>query len=234
MIELEICRCRQLLFSQPIVEQEKRNCSAIQQYYFTCTFYILHSRFYILHFTFHIIISPPFSVIASSLHCDNAAIGDPYPPVIYLSNTVLHWRIFIAMELRISEYDQAGKDVAVYVSSKGSDRIEFIVCQVHSLPIYCPRVSGSPPIAYNLKRTEEQGILWTRLLSVFLPAGYPHSVTSDYMWYVLFYLVGFGAVESQASCQNTPFCSCKFLSFASIVYNEIVDVSFVISHFSRN
>lgn len=34
------------------------------------------------------------------------------------------------MELRISEHDEAGRDIATYVSSKGSDRIEFIVCLV--------------------------------------------------------------------------------------------------------
>ena len=31
------------------------------------------------------------------------------------------------MEMHISERDEAGRDIATYVSSKGSDRIEFIV-----------------------------------------------------------------------------------------------------------
>lgn len=65
------------------------------------------------------------------------------------------------MELHISEHDEAGRDIAAYVSSKSSDRIECI-------------------------KTKEQSSLWMRLLDVFLPAGYPHSVTRDYMWYQIY------------------------------------------------
>lgn len=65
------------------------------------------------------------------------------------------------MELRISEHDEAGRNIAAYVSVKGSERIELI-------------------------RPAEQSSLATRLLNVFLPAGYPHSVTSDYMWYQIY------------------------------------------------
>ena len=48
----------------------------------------------------------------------------------------LTWRIVpssiiktttIIMEMHISERDEAGRDIATYVSSKDSDRIEFIV-----------------------------------------------------------------------------------------------------------
>ncbi|KAF6231172.1 hypothetical protein HO173_010672 [Letharia columbiana] len=65
------------------------------------------------------------------------------------------------MELHISEHDEAGRAIAAYVSSESSDRIEFI-------------------------KTKEQSSLWMRLLDVFLPAGYPHSVTRDYMWYQIY------------------------------------------------
>ena len=47
---------------------------------------------------------------------------------------IIHWILIIAMELHISEHDEAGRDVAAYVSSKSSDRIEFIVCLIESLP----------------------------------------------------------------------------------------------------
>ncbi len=40
----------------------------------------------------------------------------------------------MAMELRISEHDEAGRDIAAYISPSGSDRIEFIVGLIHSFP----------------------------------------------------------------------------------------------------
>lgn len=40
----------------------------------------------------------------------------------------------MAMELRISEHDEAGRDIAAYISPLGSDRIEFIVGLIHSFP----------------------------------------------------------------------------------------------------
>lgn len=36
------------------------------------------------------------------------------------------------------------------------------------------------------KLPKERTSLWANLLAVFLPAGYPHSVTDDYMWYVTY------------------------------------------------
>lgn len=51
------------------------------------------------------------------------------------------------MELR--EYDQAGREVAVYVCSEGSDRIEFIVSLVHQLPIPRATALGSSLFAYK-------------------------------------------------------------------------------------
>lgn len=36
------------------------------------------------------------------------------------------------------------------------------------------------------KLPKEKTSLWASLLAVFLPAGYPHSVTDDYMWYVTY------------------------------------------------
>ena len=48
------------------------------------------------------------------------------------STIVIRWMNFIAMELYISEHDEAGRDIAAYVSAEGSERIELIVCLVHS------------------------------------------------------------------------------------------------------
>ncbi len=64
------------------------------------------------------------------------------------------------MVLRITETDDTGTLVATYLSSgsNGKGRIDII------------------------KPANTSG-LWARILAVFLPAGYPHSVTSDYMWY---------------------------------------------------
>ena len=39
------------------------------------------------------------------------------------------------MALRISECDEAGRELAAYISSKGSDRIDVIVCLAH--PFQC-------------------------------------------------------------------------------------------------
>ena len=106
------------------------------------------------------------------------------------------------MELRIFEHDQVGRDIATYVSPKGSDRIEFIVGLVHSLPFNGQGHQADHQLDEYFKRTKEQSSPWTRLLNVFLPAGYPHSVTSDYMWYVWRRLACFQAVHSQASCHK--------------------------------
>lgn len=51
------------------------------------------------------------------------------------AKVVIHWMIIIAMELRISEHDEAGRNIATYISFKGSDRIELIVCLVHPITI---------------------------------------------------------------------------------------------------
>ena len=40
----------------------------------------------------------------------------------------------MAMELRISEHDEAGRDIAAYVSPLDSDRIEYIVGLIPSFP----------------------------------------------------------------------------------------------------
>ena len=49
---------------------------------------------------------------------------------------------------------------------------------------------GAP--AYDVtQRPEKKSSLWAQLLAIFLPAGYPNSVTDDYMWYDLFYELAF-------------------------------------------
>ncbi|KAI4098883.1 MAG: hypothetical protein L6R37_006246 [Teloschistes peruensis] len=64
------------------------------------------------------------------------------------------------MDLEIRERDEAGNLTATYIGSstdQGKNRLDIIT--------------------HNL---------WTRVLAVFLPAGYPHSVTEDYMWYQIY------------------------------------------------
>lgn len=61
--------------------------------------------------------------------------------------------------IKITEHDDAGNLVATYVQSandEGKVRVDTIL----------PEVTKSP---------------WQSLLDVFLPAGYPHSVTDDYL-----------------------------------------------------
>ncbi|KAL8636840.1 MAG: hypothetical protein Q9228_005814 [Teloschistes exilis] len=68
------------------------------------------------------------------------------------------------MDLEIHERDEAGNLTATYIGSstdQGKNRLDIIY----------------PTQTHNL---------WTRVLAVFLPAGYPHSVTEDYMWYQIY------------------------------------------------
>jgi hypothetical protein len=83
------------------------------------------------------------------------------------------------------ERDEAGKITAIYVQSRGalsssndeSSRVDVIV-------------SGAPSsidgflyacCLTHIQVSGEEKIPWRSILNVFLPAGYPHSVTSDYL-----------------------------------------------------
>lgn len=83
------------------------------------------------------------------------------------------------MTLEIIESDEAGKVVARFVhtsSSTGSERFTFIVWSRDPNQHNIKLTFGKPP--------ESPKGAWQQLLDVFLPAGYPHSVTEDYMPYV--------------------------------------------------
>ncbi|KAL8770352.1 MAG: hypothetical protein Q9209_003988 [Squamulea sp. 1 TL-2023] len=68
------------------------------------------------------------------------------------------------MDMYIEERNEAGNLTATYVGSSNDGK-------------------GSGSGRLDVIYPEKSGSLWTRLLTVFLPAGYPHSVTEDYMWY---------------------------------------------------
>ncbi|KAK6388159.1 hypothetical protein LTR65_008167 [Meristemomyces frigidus] len=67
--------------------------------------------------------------------------------------------------LEVTEHDEAGNVTATYISTptdtKGTSRVDVIL----------PEKTKSP---------------WQRLLDVFLPAGFPHSVTDDYVQYQIY------------------------------------------------
>lgn len=83
------------------------------------------------------------------------------------------------MVLQIEEVDETGNLTATYVesSSSAASRVDVIVSSAHEsliLGIW----------AYSWGKVPEKGIsIWSRILNIFLPAGYPHSVTSDYIQY---------------------------------------------------
>ena len=69
------------------------------------------------------------------------------------------------MSLEVTERDSTGQVVATYVSSALS----------------------RPQAAEGTRRVDvvkpaKKGSIWAWILGVFLPVGYPHSVTEDYMW----------------------------------------------------
>lgn len=84
-----------------------------------------------------------------------------------------------AKSFRIREYDDADNVVATYVQSLGSEkesRVDVIVCP-------CPICE----IRLAADRKQRPGnsqsftALWSKTLDVFLPVGFPHSVTDDYL-----------------------------------------------------
>lgn len=82
----------------------------------------------------------------------------------------------------IKEKDEAGNTVATYLPSPGG-RIDIIVRMNLRLPIESYQAYGNmlgPP-----QRPAVRSTIWSRCLELFLPAGYPHSVSSDYMWYAV-------------------------------------------------
>ncbi|KAL8775437.1 MAG: hypothetical protein Q9194_003763 [Teloschistes cf. exilis] len=58
------------------------------------------------------------------------------------------------------------------------------------LEMYLPIPASHLPPNFNVQKKTKYPTqthnLWTRVLAVFLPAGYPHSVTEDYMWYQIY------------------------------------------------
>ncbi|KAL8733339.1 MAG: hypothetical protein Q9166_002163 [cf. Caloplaca sp. 2 TL-2023] len=74
------------------------------------------------------------------------------------------------MDLRIEERDEAGKLTATYVGSQFTDEKE----------------RRGERVDVILQYPEKSRKIWTGLLGVFLPAGYPHSVTEDYIRYQIY------------------------------------------------
>lgn len=82
-------------------------------------------------------------------------------------------------DLRITETDGAGNLTATYVQSSagnGQDtRVDIIVSITRNTTQWTGQsTADTDQLPENPKNS------WQRLLDVFLPAGYPHSVTEDY------------------------------------------------------
>ena len=83
------------------------------------------------------------------------------------------------MVLQIEEVDETGNLTATYVESSNgvASRVDIIVSSVRRSLIL-------EILAHDWEKVPEKGInIWSRILNVFLPAGYPHSVTPDYIQY---------------------------------------------------
>jgi hypothetical protein len=84
------------------------------------------------------------------------------------------------MSLEFEEKDEAGTVVATYItSSKGTDastwRVDMLV------RLYSLHLRSFSDYLWTLQPRGKRISLWLQALNVFLPAGYPHSVTKDYM-----------------------------------------------------
>lgn len=72
------------------------------------------------------------------------------------------------MSFEVTERDSTGELVATYISSAP-----------------CGARVGEGKRRVDVVRPERKGNVWAWVLGVFLPVGYPHSVTEDYMWYAM-------------------------------------------------
>lgn len=81
-------------------------------------------------------------------------------------------------QLEIEECDQAGNVVATYIASS-DPRVDIVVRGF--LTCASARSGG----ANDAQRPQQTKSYAQQLLDVFLPAGYPHSVTKDYTQYVI-------------------------------------------------
>lgn len=89
------------------------------------------------------------------------------------------------IEFEIAECDRSGNIIATYVQSHWSEtgapghaRIDIIVS------LHCRDAAIRETTNARCKQPEKKQERWQSLLEVFLPAGYPHSVTEDYLEYV--------------------------------------------------
>ncbi len=89
------------------------------------------------------------------------------------------------IEFEIAECDKSGNVIATYVKSHLSEtgaseptRIDIIVS------LHCGDAGIRATTNARSKLPENTQQRWQSLLEVFLPAGYPHSVTEDYLEYV--------------------------------------------------
>lgn len=79
-------------------------------------------------------------------------------------------------QLEIKESDQAGNVVATYIAS-GDSRVDVVVRAF----LTCALTRGGS--ANDAQLPQQTRSYAQQLLDVFLPAGYPHSVTEDYTRY---------------------------------------------------
>lgn len=82
-----------------------------------------------------------------------------------------------AEHLEIEEYDEAGNVVTTYIAS-GDSRVDVVVRTFAAFLLAGKGQTNDAQLPHRTKSYAQQ------LLDVFLPAGYPHSVTEDYTQYV--------------------------------------------------
>lgn len=90
------------------------------------------------------------------------------------------------MNSSIEEKDESGSLVATYIASrnvKGTSRVDVVVCSTFSpsLPIALCYVPSELVTDKAFQHPAESTGIWQKALNVFLPTGYPNSVTKDYL-----------------------------------------------------
>jgi hypothetical protein len=81
-------------------------------------------------------------------------------------------------ELRLVEFNQSGELVAAYTQEKSANKLVITVWRSPSEAMHLISTSDFWQVPYSTSWT------WQSLVDVFLPAGYPASVTDDYLAYV--------------------------------------------------
>ena len=99
----------------------------------------------------------------------------------------------VHVTLHLDELDAAGGLCRTFVQSRAKRavnpaeevRVDVVVSCIFALHMLAHRpLTYSPPPSSGLQVPPTSKTSWQKVLDAFLPAGYPHSVTDDYIQFV--------------------------------------------------